>query len=121
MSDKIGGRWLQRLYLLIVALAVTNPNYKIPDADECEQRSEETPNKNRAPLAEHAVHDPIARTPKDVPVANAPILQGRNRPAKERANQQSPPPFSQEIPEIIHPRVPSHPVKRGENAQEKHD
>ena len=109
-------------YLLIVALAVNNPDYKIPDADECEHRSEETPNVNPAPLAEHAVDDQPQRTRRDVPVpTDVRIIQSLNRPAKERANQQSPPPFSQEIPEIIHPRAPSHPVKRGENAQEKHD
>ena len=63
MSDEVilrSGRWFHRcLYLLIVALAVNNPDYKIPDADECEQRSEETPNVNPAPLAEHAVDDQI--------------------------------------------------------------
>ena len=46
MSDKIGGRWRHRcLCLLIVALAVTNPDCKTPDADECEQRCEETQTK----------------------------------------------------------------------------
>jgi hypothetical protein len=108
MSAKIGGRWLHRcLCLLIVALAVKNPDYKIPDADECEQRSEGTPKENPAPVAEHAVHDPIGPMQKDVPVANAPILEGRNRPEKERANQLSPPPYLQELPEIIHRKVPS--------------
>lgn len=37
--------------LLMVAFAEKNPAYKIPDADECEQRSEETP----APLPHCAV------------------------------------------------------------------
>jgi len=69
MSDKIGGRWRHRcLCLLIVALAVTNPDCKIPDADECEQRSEETPNENPTPLAEHAVDDQSQPTHRDVPV-----------------------------------------------------
>jgi hypothetical protein len=122
MSYKIGGRSLHRcLCLLIVALAVKNPDYKVPDADGCEQRSEETPNENPAPLAEHVVDDRSQKSLRDVPVfSDAPIKESRNRPEKERANQQSPPPLSQEIPEIIHPRVPSHPVKGGENAQEKH-
>ena len=102
MSDKIGGRWRHRcLCLLIVALAVTNPDCKIPDADECEQRSEETPNENPTPLAEHAVDDQSQPTHRDVPVpTDLPIKQSRNRPAKERANQLSPPPCRQEIPEI---------------------
>ena len=70
--------------LLIVALAVTNPNYKIPDADECEQRSENPQKPNSAPLAEHAVENQIRPTkqrdmslPKDVP-----ILESRDRPEK---------------------------------------
>jgi hypothetical protein len=88
MSAKIGGRWLHRcLCLLIVALAVTNPDYKIPDADECEQRSEETPKGNPAPLAEHAVDDPIGPTQRDVLLpTDVLILVSRNRPEKERAN-----------------------------------
>ena len=107
--DEIGGRWLHRcLCLLIVALAITNPDYKIPDADECEQRSEETPNENPAPLAEHAVDDQSQPTQRDVPVAtDAPIIESRNRPEKERANQLSPPPCLQELPEIIHRKVSS--------------
>jgi hypothetical protein len=42
MSDKIQRPFIDACALLIVALAVTNPDYKIPDADKCEQRSEET-------------------------------------------------------------------------------
>ena len=69
MSDEIAGRWLHRcLCLLIVALAVKNPDYKIPDADEREQRSEGTPKENPAPVAEHAVEDQIGPTmQRDVP------------------------------------------------------
>ena len=63
MSYEIAGWWLPRcLCLLIVALAVTDPDYKIPNADECEQRSEETPNVNHAPLAERAVYHQIEPT-----------------------------------------------------------
>jgi len=70
------------LCLLIVALAVKNPDYKIPDADECEQRSEETPKENPAPLAERTVEDQIGTTKqRDVPLPNAAIREGRNRPA----------------------------------------
>jgi hypothetical protein len=115
MSDEIRGRWSHRsLCLLIVALAVTNPDYKIPGADECEQRSEETPNGNPAPLAEHAVEDQIGPTmQRDVPLpTDVPILESRNRPEKERANQLSPPPCLQELPEIIHRRVSSVHVSR---------
>jgi hypothetical protein len=71
---------------LIVALAVKNPDYKIPDAHECEQHSEETPKENPAPLAEHAVEDQIGPTKqRDVPLpTDVPILKSHNRPAKER-------------------------------------
>jgi len=103
-----GRRWLHRcLCLLIVALAVKNPDYKIPDADECEQSSQETPKPNLAPLAEHAVEDqiePTRRRRESVPT-DAPIIQSRNRPEKERANQLSPPPCLQDIPETIQARV----------------
>ena len=76
MSDEIGNRSLHRcLCLLIVALAVANPDCKIPDADECEQRSEETAKVNLAPLAEYAIDDqtdPMKRdvvsVPTDVPI-----------------------------------------------------
>ena len=95
--------------LLIVALAVTNPDYKIPDADECEQRSEETAKVNLAPLAECAVDDqtdPMKRDVVSVPT-DVPILLGRKRPEKEGANQLSRPPCRQEVPEIIHRKVSS--------------
>src|ERR1700751_3411323 len=95
------------LCLLIVALAVKNPDYKIPDADECEQSSQETPKPNLAPLAEHPVEDqiePTRRRRESVP-SDAPIIESRNRPEKERANQLSPPPCLQDIPEIIPARV----------------
>ena len=95
--------------LLIVALAVTDPDYKIPNADECEQRSEETPNVNQAPLAERAVYHQIEPTmQKGAPVpTDVPIVEGRKRPAKERGNQLSRPRCHQEIPEIIHRKVSS--------------
>jgi len=73
--------------LLIVALAVTDPDYKIPNADECEQRSEETPNENPAPLAEHAVDDQSQPVQRDVPVpTDAPIIESRNCPGRGVAN-----------------------------------
>jgi len=80
----------------------------IPDADECEQRSEGTPKENPAPLAEHAVEDQIGPTmQRDVPLpTDVPILESRNRPEKERANQLSPPPCLQELPEISIAKFP---------------
>jgi len=109
MSDEIGGHWLHRcLCLLILALAVKNPDYKIPDADEREQRSEETPNGNPAPLAEHPVEDQIGPTmQRDVPLpTDVPILESRNRPEKERTYQLSPPRCLQDIQRLSIPRFP---------------
>ena len=110
MSEEIGSRWLHRcLCLLIVALAVTNPDYKIPDADECEQRSEETPNGNPAPLAEHAVEDQIGRTmQRDVPPAyRCANTRKPQSPRKGARKSTVPPPCLQELPEIIHRKVSS--------------
>ena len=110
MSYEIAGWWLPRcLCLLIVALAVTDPDYKIPNADECEQRSEETPNVNHAALAERAVYHQIEPTmQRGVPLpTDVPIVESRKRPAKERGNQLSRPRCHQEIPEITHRKVSS--------------
>jgi len=100
-------RFIDACYLLIVALAVNNPNYKIRNADECEQRSEETPNVNQAPLAERAVYHQIEPTmQRGAPVpTNVPTVESRKRPAKERGNQLSRPRCHQEIPEIIHRKI----------------
>src|ERR1700719_4628124 len=91
VSDEIGPL-AYRPCLLIVALAVKNPDHKIPDADECEQSSQQTPKPNLAPLAEHAVEDkiePMKRSRESVS-SDVPILESRHRPEKECANQLSP-------------------------------
>lgn len=94
--------------LLIVAFAVKNPDYKVPEAYEREQRSEQTPKVDPAPLAQRPVEDQIGPTMQsDVPLpTDVPILESRNRPEKEYANQVSLPPCLQELPEIVHHKVP---------------